>query len=135
MTRTQLQHARQWYDRMERAGFDAGEADQLRRIEMTLHRWAERECNGDIERDGDDSNGRPFASHAAWGGMRLAYRIPDRERGALRRLAVLMAHHRGWLAFHQGDPRGCALYLVKRSDIPKDEDIDRYYIRGIAVGY
>ena len=47
--------------RMDRAGFDVDTADALRRIEMTLSRWSERECNGEIERDGDNGDGKPFA--------------------------------------------------------------------------
>jgi len=102
---------------LESMGFSSDESWALRRIEMTLHRWAERECNGEIERDGDDGNGKPYASHAAWGGKHLAYRIPDRERGALARLGKIMAQHPGFVAYHQTDPRGCALYIVPADKI------------------
>jgi len=141
MTRKQFERARQFYTSMERIGFDADEADRLRRIALTLHAWAERECNGEIERDGDDGNGKPYHSDAAWGGKHLAYPIPDRERGALKRLHAIMAHHPGVIYYHQGDPRGCALYLIDNRDgrtIPT-EDPDAWiasnYNRGVAVCY
>lgn len=44
-------------------GFTADEAAALRRISMTLHRWAEHECNGNIERDGENSDGAPYWSN------------------------------------------------------------------------
>lgn len=134
MTRNQFARMQEFYRRLKAAGFDADEADQLRRIEQTLQRWAERECNGEIERAGQDCNGFPYHSDAAWGGAHLAYRIPDRERGALRRLQTLMAAHDGWTYYYQGDPRGCMLYLVRVVDIPIGEDLDACYSsRGIAV--
>lgn len=128
-------------------GFTRDEANALRRISMTLRRWSEAECNGDIERD-DDGNGAPFRSFAATGGRHLAYRIPDRERGALARLkkiiedrndreigAVLMGERDIVTVSYyvQGDPRGCALYILRPGDVPKGERADSYYTRGIAV--
>ena len=131
---TKRERMMQFYRRMEEAGFDVDTADALRRIEMTLSRWSERECNGEIERD-EDGNGKPYKSNAAWGGKHLVYRIADRERGALKRLQRIMDDHMGWSAYHQGDPRGCALYLLKHTDVPQGGTADAYYTRGIAVCY
>ena len=114
-------------------GFTGEEAEALRRISLTLHRWAEHECNGDIERDGDDGDGRPFRSHAAMGGKHLAYPVPDRERGALRRLASIMAKYPHLTAYHQGDPRGAALYILRPGDVPEGKHADAYYNRGVCV--
>lgn len=121
-------------------GFTYDEANQLRRIEMTLHRWAEHECNGNIERIGDDGSGYPvWVSNPGMGELRRQNRIADRERGALRRLnAIVFARNSrrsdGPVAHYvQDDPRGCGLYIVRRSDIPAGERIDSYYTRGIAV--
>lgn len=135
MRRKQLERARQLYNTLERAGFAPDETDELRRIEMTLHRWAEHECNGDIEREGENGDGRPFRSFASVGGKHLAYRIPDRERGALRRLAEIMARHPGWEAYHQGDPRGCALYLLETARLEGRQADSCYSSVGIAVCY
>jgi hypothetical protein len=41
--------------------------------------------------------------------------IPDRERGAQKRLAMIMAKYPGWQAYVQGDPRGASLYI--RADV------------------
>ena len=132
---SRLQRAIDFYNRMANLGFDGDETDQLVRIERTLHRWAEAECNGEIEREGENADGRPFRSFAATGGKHLAYPIADREAGAMRRLNRLMAQHPAWIAYQQGDPRGCALYLVDRAKLG-DHPIDGYYSSiGVAVCY
>lgn len=108
------------------------EARMLRRIERTLHRWAELEC-GDgndyaswcIERD--DDTGTPYmAVHPHDGSKSHRVRIADRERGALRRLAAFCART-GLHYYHQTDPRGCALYL-STAPLP-----DHNYTAGVAV--
>ena len=106
------------------------DARTLRRASLTLHRWAEGEC-GDgndfaswcIVRDEDGKTYREVYPHT--GKMRRS-RIPDRERGALRRVAEVCAA-RGWHFYHQGDPRGCALYV---STSPLG---DTNYSNGVAV--
>lgn len=122
-------------------GFTPDEAEALRRISMALHRWAEHECNGDIERD---DAGVPYRSFAANGGRHHAYRIPDREAGATRRLeAIVSARNKRAVSpgssrtavgyYIQGDPRGCALYILRQGDVPDGADVHGYYSRGIAV--
>lgn len=59
--------------------------------------------------------------------------IADRERGALRRLAVIMAKYPGYQAYHQTDPRGAALYILRSGDVPEGESLSRVYTNGIAV--
>jgi hypothetical protein len=119
-------------------GFTRDEAEALRRISMTLHRWAEHECNGDIERN-EDEGGKPYRSFAANGGKHYAYRVPDREAGAQKRLLRIInarAKRTGACdvtAYIQGDPRGCALYILRPGDIPPGKSADGYYNRGIAV--
>ena len=46
-----------------------------------------------------------------------------------------MKKYPSFVAFHQGDPRGCALYLVPQKDIPAGADISSYYSRGFAICY
>ena len=58
MTKREQQNREWMQGALERIGFSAAEFRQLRRISMTLSRWAEREC-GDgsdwaIERDSED---------------------------------------------------------------------------------
>lgn len=82
-------------------GFTRAEAEQLRRISMTLHRWFELEC-GDgndygswaIERD-DNGDGPPFMVHHHYlHGRGKDYttrtKIADRETGARKRLAAIV---------------------------------------------
>ena len=86
------------------AGIDHNDALALRRISMTLHRWHELEC-GDgnnygswaIERD-DNSDGPPFMVHHHYrhgnGKDTVSKtRIADRETGAIKRLAKIMARY------------------------------------------
>lgn len=140
MTKKQAERMRYLFDNMERLGFTRSETETLRRIEMTLSRWAEQECNGDIERDGENGDGRPRRMYETWdpfkkANVRKGYVIPDKERGALTRLAEMMKGHPELIAYHQGDPRGVSLYIVKKTDLPEGQDIGGYYSRGVAVYY
>lgn len=134
------------------------DAESLRRISMTLHRWHELECGTDggcIERgrmarhsnrraprqpDGtrwpqefeSNENGAPYwADH---NGERTRYhKIPDREAGALKRLAVIMSRYPSLTSYVQGDPRGCALYILRPGDILEGSVPNACYSRGLAV--
>jgi len=110
----------------------------LRRASMTLTRWAELECgngNGNvawaIERD-ENGEGPPYMVQHVYrrdgsGGATVTRtRIPDREAGALRRVAEL-CERRGWYFFHQTDPRGAPLY------ISTEPLTDANYTSGVAV--
>ena len=140
-------------------GFTLSEAEALRRISMTLHRWHELECGIDgrcIERDGEDGDGRPFMTFEAYAGKRGRYAIPDREKGAHKRLAAILAERnqraiaatpepatiqgcvdnaidQSVSAYVQGDPRGAALYIIRPGDVPEGARADSYYSRGICV--
>jgi len=134
------------FDRLARLGFTSGEAAALRRIEMTLHRWAERECgdgsNWAIERD--EITGKP---HNVWhgDGARRQYAIADREAGALRRLDAIVAARNvrnpgtpnHVIAYHQGDCRGCMVYLVSIAQLTDETGfiapVEQYYTQGLAV--
>lgn len=37
------------------------------------------------------------------------------------------------MAYIQGDPRGCALHIIKYADIPAGGTADQYYNRGLAI--
>lgn len=82
------------------------DARTLRRAELTLHRWAEEECNGTIQRD--EVTGTPYwyRHDGTRGGI-----APDREAGALRRVRDV-CERLGLTYYHQTDPRGCALYVA-----------------------
>ena len=125
--------------RLERLGITSADALALRRISMTLHRWHELECgtgDGRIERD--EATGLPYwysanSRHLGANDRRAYSRVPDRERGALKRLGTIMARY-PTLGYHvQTAPRGCALYILRPCDVPEGADPDAYYSRGVPV--
>lgn len=136
-------------------GFTREEAEQLRRISMTLHAWHERECGTDggcIERD--DATQKPY-----WLDSRTMRRhsIADREKGARKRLATIFNTRNarvcdcGWkegddtghetecpsrlpvTAYVQTDPRGAALYILRPGDVPDGQSAGSYYTRGLCI--
>jgi hypothetical protein len=178
------------------------DAESLRRISMTLHRWHELECGTDagaIERDQpwaieraawpaadrvrwwDDAkwvrksdrrtyddhdkarimdglpttrqwnsadyakaNAQGFPSQGAWRATgcyprwrysdgRMGNTVPDREKGALARLAKIAKRYPSLAFYVQGDPRGCALYVLRAGDVPEGSTADSCYSRGLAV--
>lgn len=123
------------YNRLTSLGFDYAEASQLIRIERTLHRWHEAECGNDcghIERD--EATEKPYLVRQNPHSNK-AYRIPipDREKGALKRLSAIMEKHPDLIPYQQGDPRGCALYILNKDQLRQGEDINAVYSRGLAV--
>lgn len=118
-------------DRLRDMGFSFEEAQSLRRIEMTLGRWGEAECNGDIQRD--ETTGKTYRHYGHnTAGPFYTVKTADREKGALKRLAAIMANHPALVAYHQTDPRGCSLYIVNRAELG-NLPIDASYTRGLAV--
>ena len=116
---------------LEAEGVTYQDAQALRRISMTLHRWHELECGidtGGIERD--ETTGKTYWYNAMTGRRSPT---PDRETGALRRLAAIMARYPALSAYVQGDPRGAAVYILRPGDVPAGADPDAYYSRGLAV--
>ena len=97
---------------LARLGFSDVEARSLLRISRTLHTWAEHECNGTIQRD--ENTNVPYW-HSTYDGKRMG-RTSDRETAALQRAASMAATH-GFKIYHQADPRGCALYLYRDTDL------------------
>lgn len=136
---TKTQSIARFYAAAANLGLSMDEADALRRIERTLHRWAELECGtdaGHIERQ--EATGKPVfvnarARYVDPRDPRARYFIADREAGALRRLGKLMARHPELVAYHQGDPRGCALYILRKADVPEGRSLDSLYSIGWAV--
>lgn len=128
-------------------GFTPGEAESLRRISMTLHKWHEKECgmdNGCIERDEETGKAYWLNSHT----MRR-YPVRDMEKGALKRLAYILAARNArqqWAnddgrivwphsvsSYVQTDPRGAALYIIRPGDVPEGSSVESCYSRGICV--
>lgn len=111
-------------------GFTPEEFTKLRRISLTLRRWHMLECGvdgGGVERD---DTGKTY-----WRSSLTLRRWPyaDRETGALRRLASILADHAPLTYYVQTDPRGAALYILRPGDVPPGYDPASYYTRGICV--
>jgi hypothetical protein len=131
-----------YYTEMSALGLNMHEADVLRRAERTLQRWGELECGNSndhaswsIERD--EHTGVPYmVTHSHWEGVKPSRRrIPDREAGALRRVQKLLASHADLWFYHQGDPRGCCLYVGRKSELPPGAVLDQLYTRGTGCCY
>jgi hypothetical protein len=149
MTRKEAERLARQAEVLRSLGFTSDEAESLRRISMTLHRWHELECgdgNGCIERDEKTGTPRWFNANARYVDPHdpRAWRvIPDREKGALKRLAGVLQDRNARMlplqslgkidAYIQTDPRGAALYIIRPGDVPAGADASAYYSRGICV--
>lgn len=130
--------------RLSELGIGYDDAQKLRRISMTLRRWFELECGtGDdrvtlsIEREGENGDGKPMLRRQWRDGrgeyMDSKHPTADREKGARKRLAAIMARYPDLMEYVQGDPRGASLYLLRKSDLQPGDKLDCMYSRGIAV--
>jgi hypothetical protein len=135
--------------RLQTLGFTLAQADQLRRISVTLSRWYELECGTDsacLVRgrlvDGEfqyDERGQAFWEFAGVSGRGRYSRTADRERGAIKRLEAIMRDRQaepatlGVSYYLQTDPRGCALYILRPGDVAEGADVSACYSNGIAV--
>jgi hypothetical protein len=130
MTKIQAERYMRILERLEAVGFTTQEVDSLLRCSRTLSTWAEHECNGVIQRDGEEGDGKPY-----WYSLTTHERLvrtSDREAGALRRVKTLCDRH-GVRFYHQGDPRGCALYIIRKGDVQDGTDVRSCYTNGVAI--
>lgn len=125
--------------RLDRLGIAYEDACALRRIALTLRHWFELEC-GDgndycswsIERD--EITDKPY--RVVYPNQGKAYRraIPDKETGARKRLAAILAKYPALHAYIQTDPRGASLYLLTDKQLAYyNQPIDSIYNNGVAV--
>jgi hypothetical protein len=90
-----------------------------------------RKINGAFEYD---DNGTPFEERHIHTENKARYTpIADKERGALKRLAFIMARYPDLVSYVQTDPRGASLYILNSSDVPAGSSLDSCYSRGVAV--
>jgi len=128
--------------RLRLLGISHADAHDLRWIAMTLHRWHELECGSSdnyksycVTRgrkvDGKfvhDDAGKPFMeTHFHSESKARYYPLADRERGAQKRLAKIMASYPLLTAYVQTDPRGAALYVGEKDRMAVA------YTNGVAV--
>jgi hypothetical protein len=132
--------------RLTALGISLNDAYALRRIAMTLHRWHELECGDGNDyaswcitrgrKEGGefvhDDNGAPYEERHVHSENKARYtRIPDRERGATKRLLEIMARYPNLAVYIQTDPRGAPLYILDRATTP--QPYEQFYSRGVAV--
>jgi hypothetical protein len=113
-----------------RAGIDLTDALALRRCAMQLHRWYEKECgseHGAVERD--ETTGKTYTVTSS--GRRWPCR--DMETPALARVAKIMSRYPSLSVYHQTDPRGAPLYVIRPGDIANGFSVHSCYSRGLAV--
>jgi hypothetical protein len=129
MNKREAWQREQMFNTLQQHGIERTDVEALRRISMTLRRWFEGEC-GDANSCIDEESGKPYVRNSYSGNR---YPIADRETGALKRLAKIMAKYPTLGYYVQTDPRGCALYILRPGDVPEGEQAESYYSRGIAV--
>ncbi len=122
-------HRANTFDTLSRLGIRYADICTLIRASATLHTWHEHECNGAIQRDEETGKCYWYNTNS---GNKIG-RTGDRETGAIKRINATLARYPGLTAYIQGDPRGCALYIIRPGDVPAGEDVGSYYSRGIAV--
>ena len=102
----------------ERIGIEFDDVCDFRRDSMTLRRWFERECGDSnsyaswaVERDPETDI--PYqVMHIYSRNKAIRTRIPDREKGARKRIAA-RCERLGLKYYIQTDCRGLALYLSR----------------------
>jgi len=123
-----------FYVSLEKLGISQDDADALRRIELTLHRWCERECCGEIEREEETNKvyAIPLNYRNGYTNRNLRYLIADKETATLKRLEKIMSKYPELWFYYQTDPRGCSLWIGKKSDL-KGLNLNQAYSYGVAV--
>ena len=86
----------------------------LRNCERGLHRWSEQECNGEIQWD-EDSNTPYRYRQSIYGDFTESPQPCFNREAHLLDEARKQAKRFGLEIYHQGDPRGCALWLYSQS--------------------
>ena len=108
----------------KRHPFTAAQWAALKQCQRTLHLWAEKECNGEIQYDNDGSARRYFPDgYGSFSGKGQI--VPDKSEAAMERDRSIAAKH-GLSVYNQTDPRGCALYVYSAADL-KGRKIDECY--------
>ena len=103
---------------LARAGFSDYQWFELRRICRALHKLDEMACNGEIQCDDADEQWYRY-NPDQYGTPTIKGRRLKTQPIMLIREANRIAKTRGFLAFHQSDPRGCSLYVYKQEDLDR----------------
>jgi len=116
---------------INRYGISQQDYKALALEEHRLHRWSERECNGDVQRD--DETGKPYTVYMIGRGQDTArFPVPDLEKGSLKRCEEIAASY-GLKFYRQGDPRGCQVHIYREEDLQGSEIRQVYPTQAHAV--
>lgn len=91
--------------------------NRLCAIQKRLHKWAEDECNGAIQYDDAECTIPRRYYSDRWGNCTVKGGIIPNQEAKLLKEAAELAAKCGGLIYHQTDPRGCALYFYRESDL------------------
>lgn len=141
MKQTKRQKQVEFFARMADLGFSGAETEALLKAERALTRFSELECGiSDCDRSvsvyRDEETGKPFyrIEYCVGNAWKVRTRPKrDTEKSALQTVARILESKPGFSAYHQTDPRGVSLYLIRPGDIETGEDVRRLYNRGIAM--
>ena len=125
-------------------GISRDDIKSLHRISHTLQNWFVLECGFDTPHGGsgaierDELPERPYMRTWDHKNGKRKWSIRDRETGARKRLNKIMAKYPELVSYVQPDPRGCALYILQKSQLDGSwmnpwPQISSIYTNGIAV--
>ncbi len=130
MTKREWQRRLMQEESLRKLGLTLDEMETLRRASMTLQRWGEMECNHDVQRD--EQTGKVTIRYAYNNGdISKPQRIPDRETPALKRCQAIADAH-DLIFYHQGDPRGAAVY-IGTVDMLRGHSVESNYSNLVCV--
>ena len=104
---------------------------ELRRYERQLHKLDEASCNGEIQCPDDDDIWYHYMPDQ-WGTPTKRGRALTTQPLDIVRAAEALITRHGLKAYHQGDPRGCSLYVYKPEDVRGDISC-RYSTEATAI--
>ena len=91
---------------------------ELRRICRQLHKLDEMACNGEIQCDDYTEQWHRYTADR-YGTPTIKGNVLRTQPIDLLRVAADLVRRNGLSVYHQGDPRGCSLYVYKQSDLER----------------
>ena len=103
---------------LARAGVSRHTWYELRRICRKLHTLDEMACNGEIQDPDDTDTWYRYNPDQYGTPTKQGNKLRTQPQDLLRTAETLVRSH-GFRAYHQGDPRGCSLYVYKPEDLER----------------
>lgn len=132
MTKREWRERQRQDEALARLGIGERDAGRLRKIEATLHRLCEEDCNRGLS----PREERMIETRVETARLIVAQAWADTANAVNHdELASACETGRGPAVYFQSDPRGCALYVVPPSVLERfpGHEIDSIYSSGIAV--